>query len=74
MYVYVYIAEIRKDVSSQYHNALYTGDVAERVKLLRTVGQGMCTCIHLVCSILACLFYAFFWAGGEQTYKHLKVH
>ena len=33
-------AEIRKDVSSQYHNTLYTGDVAERVKLLRTVGQG----------------------------------
>ncbi|CAI8007010.1 Coatomer subunit alpha [Geodia barretti] len=33
------IAEIRKDVSSQYHNALYTGDVTERVKLLRTVGQ-----------------------------------
>ena len=36
----VCVAEIRKDVSSQYHNALYTGDVAERVKLLRTVGQG----------------------------------
>ena len=35
------VAEIRKDVSSQYHNALYTGDVAERVKLLRTIGQGI---------------------------------
>ena len=38
--VCLYSAEIRKDVSSQYHNTLYTGDVRERVKLLRTVGQG----------------------------------
>ena len=35
-------AEIRKDVSSQYHNALYTGDVAERIKVLKSVGQGLC--------------------------------
>ncbi|XP_064393238.1 coatomer subunit alpha-like isoform X1 [Halichondria panicea] len=33
------IAEIRKDVSSQYQNALFTGDVKERVKVLRAVGQ-----------------------------------
>ena len=33
-------AEIRKDVSSQYHNSLYTGDVAERIKILKSVGQG----------------------------------
>ena len=33
------IAEVRKDVSSQYHNALYTGDVVERVRVLRAVGQ-----------------------------------
>lgn len=33
------IAEIRKDLSSQYHNALYLGDVEERVKVLRSVGQ-----------------------------------
>ena len=33
------IAEIRKDVSSQYHNVLYTGDVTERVKILKGVGQ-----------------------------------
>lgn len=39
MHIYI-VAEIRKDVSSQYHNTLYTGDVAERVKLLRSVGQG----------------------------------
>ncbi len=32
-------AEIRKDVSSQYQNALFTGDVKERVKVLRAVGQ-----------------------------------
>ena len=35
-------AEIRKDVSSQYHNALFTGDVGERVKILKAVGQGEC--------------------------------
>ena len=34
-----FLAEIRKDVSSHYHNALFTGDVAERIKLLRSVGQ-----------------------------------
>ena len=33
-------AEIRKDVSSQYHNALFTGDVNERVRILKAVGQG----------------------------------
>ena len=33
-------AEIRKDMSGQYHNALYTGDVEERVKILRNLGQG----------------------------------
>jgi coatomer protein complex subunit alpha (xenin) len=33
------IAEIRKDLSSHYHNALFTGDVAERVRLLKSVGQ-----------------------------------
>lgn len=36
-------AEIRKDVSSQYQNALYTGDVQERIKILKAVGQGTCT-------------------------------
>jgi len=33
------IAEIRKDVSSQFHNTLYTGDIGERVRLLKAVGQ-----------------------------------
>ncbi len=42
------VAEIRKDVSSQYHNALFTGDVGERVKILKAVGQGKCLC--LLCS------------------------
>ena len=43
LFVFVFFfsaAEIRKDISSQYHNALYTGDVAERVKILKSVGQG----------------------------------
>jgi len=34
-------AEIRKDMSGQYHNALYTGDVEERIKILKSLGQGM---------------------------------
>lgn len=29
------IAEIRKDTSGQFQNALYLGDVAERVKILK---------------------------------------
>ena len=33
-------AEIRKDTSGQYHNALYTGDVEERIKILKNLGQG----------------------------------
>ena len=36
----LFAAEIRKDVSGQYHNALYAGDVEERVKLLKSLGQG----------------------------------
>lgn len=27
-------------MSGQYHNALYTGDVEERVKILKALGQG----------------------------------
>ena len=34
------LAEIRKDMSGQYHNALYTGDVEERIKILKNLGQG----------------------------------
>ncbi|XP_066920930.1 coatomer subunit alpha-like [Clytia hemisphaerica] len=34
------ISEIRKDVSGHLHNALYTGDVEERIKVLKQVGQG----------------------------------
>merc|ERR1719211_808437 len=33
------IAEIRKDTSGQFQNALYLGDVEERVKILQTCGQ-----------------------------------
>ena len=33
------IAEIRKDISGQFHNALYLGDVEERIKILKAVGQ-----------------------------------
>lgn len=27
-------------MSGQYHNALYTGDVEERIKILKSLGQG----------------------------------
>ncbi|GBG32531.1 Coatomer subunit alpha-1 [Hondaea fermentalgiana] len=33
------IAEMRGDVMSRFHNALYLGDAAERVKILEEVGQ-----------------------------------
>merc|ERR1719174_3686053 len=33
------IAEMREDVMSRFHNSLYLGDVAERVKLLSEAGQ-----------------------------------
>eukprot|EP00035_Acanthoeca_spectabilis_P020209 m.431665 g.431665 ORF g.431665 m.431665 type:complete len:1324 (+) comp17334_c0_seq1:16-3987(+) len=33
------IAGLRKDVSSQFHNSLLLGDVAERVEILKSVGQ-----------------------------------
>lgn len=31
------IAEIRKDTSGQFQNALYLGDVSERVKILKVI-------------------------------------
>merc|ERR1719357_537610 len=34
------ISEIRKDVSGHLHNALYCGDIEERIKVLKQVGQG----------------------------------
>jgi coatomer protein complex subunit alpha (xenin) len=33
------IAEIRNDNMSRFHNSLYLGDVEERIKLLKEVGQ-----------------------------------
>jgi len=33
------IAELRKNVMSRFHNALYLGDVTERVKILESTGQ-----------------------------------
>ena len=33
------IAEIRKDTSGHFQNALYLGDVKERMKILQTCGQ-----------------------------------
>lgn len=39
-FILTLLAEIRKDVSGHLHNALYTGDVQERIKVLKQVGQG----------------------------------
>ncbi|CAN1317311.1 Coatomer subunit alpha-2 [Linum perenne] len=33
------IAEVKDDVMGQFHNALYLGDIQERVKMLETAGQ-----------------------------------
>ncbi|ERE72871.1 coatomer subunit alpha isoform 2 [Cricetulus griseus] len=35
------IAEIRKDMSGHYQNALYLGDVSERVRILKNCGQNI---------------------------------
>ena len=32
-------AEIRKDMCSHFHNALFVGDIQERIKILRASGQ-----------------------------------
>ncbi|OQR74758.1 coatomer subunit alpha-like, partial [Tropilaelaps mercedesae] len=42
------IAEINKNTSAQFTNALYLGDVQERVKILRNVGQ---TSLAYLCSV-----------------------
>ena len=34
-------AEVRKDVSGQFHNAICCGDIEERIKVLRSVRQGI---------------------------------
>jgi len=36
------IAEYRNDIMGRFHNALYLGNVAERVKILEEVGQRTC--------------------------------
>ena len=35
-----FTAEVRKDVSGQFHNAICCGNVEECIKVLRSVGQG----------------------------------
>ena len=74
-------AEIRKDVSSQYHNTLYTGDVAERVKLLRTVGQGLLLkhatyvplCIASIIRHVLTFFMCVIYNSSILTYKCRSV-
>jgi coatomer protein complex subunit alpha (xenin) len=36
------ISEMRNDVMSRFQNALYLGDIAERVKVLEQAGLRMC--------------------------------
>lgn len=44
------IAEIRKDISGQFQNSLYLGDVGERIKILKSCGQSsvayLCAITH----------------------------
>jgi coatomer protein complex subunit alpha (xenin) len=44
------IAEYRNDIMGRFHNALYLGDVAERVKILEEVGQCMSLSQFLLCT------------------------
>ncbi|KFM76440.1 Coatomer subunit alpha, partial [Stegodyphus mimosarum] len=55
------IAEIRKDTSGQFQNALYLGDVAERVKILKTCGQ---TSVAYLCAVTH---------GLEEEAENLKA-
>lgn len=46
------IAEMRQDNMARFHNALYIGDVRERLKLLEEAGAlPFCTPPELVCSL-----------------------
>lgn len=38
-FIVLFVAEIRKDTSGHYQNALYLGDVEERAKILKGCGQ-----------------------------------
>ncbi len=49
------IAEMRHDSMGRFHNALYLGDVRERLKILEEAGGGI-TFKYLVC-------WAVFWLG-----------
>ena len=50
------VAEIRKDVSAQYHNALFVGDVEERVRILRATGQGEQGCLPMTNTVFLLKF------------------
>ena len=43
------ISQVRGDVMSRFHNALYLGDVEERVKILESAGQSTppCPCVRV---------------------------
>ena len=54
------IAEMRNDVMGRFHNALYLGDIRERVKILEDAGQPLvptpssflgCQAVHRSCGL-----------------------
>ena len=47
-YYFIILAEIRKDTSSQFQNALLLGDVNERVKILKGCGQSKIELRHKI--------------------------
>ena len=47
-------AEVRKDVSGQFHNAICCGDIEERIKVLRSVGQGIRCIMRLSSDLQYC--------------------
>lgn len=70
------LAEIRKDASGQYHNALYAGDVEERVKLLKSLGQGKATKDFLnryIYSAITSVFGVNFVICLQKNYNYFTI-
>ena len=69
------LAEVRKDVSSQYQNALFVGDVQERVKILKSVGQGKCTVNRIINIIISYpLYCTVLYCSDSLAYLTAATH
>ena len=57
------IAEMRNDVMGRFHNALYLGDIRERVKILEDAGQSLGLMLGSFCGLVEQLS----WLSGSLT-------